>query len=35
MCDVSPRQLLALGGDRFPEHFRRRLARFIWPGVFK
>ncbi len=36
MCDVSPRQLLALGGDRFPEDFRRRLARFEYgPGVFK
>ncbi len=36
MCDVGPRQLLALGGDRFPEDFRRRLARFEYgPGVFK
>ena len=28
LCDVTPRQLLALAGDRFPEGFRRRLARF-------
>jgi len=28
LCDVTPRQLLALGGDHFPESFRRRLARF-------
>ncbi len=36
MCDIGPRQLLAMAGDRFPEDFRRRLARFEYgPGVFK
>jgi phytoene dehydrogenase-like protein len=36
MCDVSPRQLLEIAGDRFPLDFRKRLARFRYgPGVFK
>jgi phytoene dehydrogenase-like protein len=36
MCDITPRQLLAIGGDRFPEQFRRALARFQYgPGVYK
>ena len=36
MCDITPRQLLALAGDRFPERFRRALARYRYgPGVFK
>jgi phytoene dehydrogenase-like protein len=36
MCDIGPRQLLALGGDRFPERFRRALGRYRYgPGVFK
>jgi phytoene dehydrogenase-like protein len=36
MCDVTPRQLLKIGGDRFPVDFRKRLARFRYgPGVFK
>jgi len=36
MCDITPRQLLALAGDRFPESFRRALARYRYgPGVFK
>ena len=36
MCDITPRQLLALAGDRFPEGFRRALARYRYgPGVFK
>jgi phytoene dehydrogenase-like protein len=36
MCDVTPRQLLAIAGDRFPEGFRRRLERWRYsPGVFK
>jgi len=28
LCDLTPRQLLALAGDRFPGGFRRKLARF-------
>ena len=36
MCDVSPRQLLALGGDRFPAGFRAALGRYRYgPGAFK
>jgi len=36
LCDITPRQLLALGGDRFPASFRRTLARYRYgPGVFK
>jgi phytoene dehydrogenase-like protein len=36
MCDVTPRQLLALGADRFPESFRNALVRWRYgPGVFK
>ncbi|HUB31557.1 MAG TPA: NAD(P)/FAD-dependent oxidoreductase [Bryobacteraceae bacterium] len=36
MCDVTPRQLRAMAGDRFPDDFRRRLERFEYgPGVFK
>ncbi len=32
MCDITPRQLLALAGDRFPESFRRALgALSLWP----
>lgn len=28
LCDVTPRQLLALAGDRLPGGYRRRLARY-------
>lgn len=36
MCDVSPRQLLALAGERFPASFRQALERFRYgPGAFK
>ncbi|HLY30854.1 MAG TPA: NAD(P)/FAD-dependent oxidoreductase, partial [Ktedonobacterales bacterium] len=36
LCDVTPRQLLKLAGDRLPTGYRRRLARFRHgPGVFK
>lgn len=36
LCDVTPRQLLALAGDRLPEGYRKRLARYRYgPGVFK
>ena len=36
LCDVTPRQLLRLAGDRLPPRYRRRLERFRYgPGVFK
>ena len=36
MCDVSPRQLLQLGGAQWPESFRRSLAAYRYgPGTFK
>jgi len=36
MCDITPRQLLAIGGERFPAPFRRALSRFRYgPGIFK
>jgi phytoene dehydrogenase-like protein len=36
MCEITPRQLLALAGPRFPESFRRRLGRFQYgPAAFK
>jgi phytoene dehydrogenase-like protein len=36
MCDITPRQLLAIAGPRFPESFRRALARWRYgPAVFK
>jgi phytoene dehydrogenase-like protein len=36
MCDVTPRQFLALAGNRLPEPFRRALARYRYgPGAFK
>jgi len=36
MCDVTPRQLLALAGDLLPSRYRRRLERWRYgPGVFK
>jgi phytoene dehydrogenase-like protein len=36
LFDVTPRQLLAIGGDRFPSGYRGALARFRYgPGVFK
>ena len=36
VCDVTPRQLLALGGDLVPARYRRRLERWRYdPGVFK
>lgn len=34
--DVTPRQLLAIAGERFPHAYRKRLERFRYgPGVFK
>ena len=36
VCDVTPRQLLAIAGDRFSARYRRQLGRFSYgPGVFK
>jgi phytoene dehydrogenase-like protein len=36
LCDVSPRQLVALAGDELPARYRRRLERWRFgPGVFK
>lgn len=36
LCDVSPRQLIAMSADRLPDRYLHRLARFRYgPGVFK
>ncbi len=36
LCDVTPRQLLKIAGDKLPAVYKRRLARFRYgPGVFK
>jgi len=36
LCDVTPRQLLALAGKALPQYFQRRLQRFRYGmGVFK
>ncbi len=36
LCDVTPRQLSALGGEFLPPTYRRRLERWRYgPGVFK
>jgi phytoene dehydrogenase-like protein len=36
LCDVTPRQLLRLAGDRLPVGYRRQLERYRYgPGVFK
>jgi phytoene dehydrogenase-like protein len=36
LCDVTPRQLLALAGDLLPTRYRQRLDRWRYgPGVFK
>jgi phytoene dehydrogenase-like protein len=36
LLDVTPRQFLALAGERLPRLYRRRLERFRYgPGVFK
>jgi phytoene dehydrogenase-like protein len=36
LCDVTPRQLLALAGDALPDGYRRRMARYRYGvGVFK
>jgi phytoene dehydrogenase-like protein len=36
LCDLSPRPLLAVAGDRFPRSYRRALERYRYGfGVFK
>jgi phytoene dehydrogenase-like protein len=36
LCDLSPKSLLAIGGHRFPEWYRRQLERYRHRmGVFK
>jgi phytoene dehydrogenase-like protein len=36
LCDVSPRQLMAMAGDRLGAGYRRSLERFeVAPGAFK
>jgi phytoene dehydrogenase-like protein len=36
LCDVSPRQLLRLAGQRFPAGYQRKLEGYRYgPGVFK
>lgn len=36
LCDVTPRQLLAIGGRRLSDSYKRRLETFrCGPGVFK
>src|ERR1019366_2823227 len=36
MCDLTPRQMLELAGERFPPAFRRALGRYRYgPGAFK
>jgi phytoene dehydrogenase-like protein len=36
LCDISPRQLLTISGDRMPEAYRRQLASYKYgPGTYK
>ena len=36
LLDLTPRQVLAVGGDRLPAAYRRRLSKYRYgPGVFK
>ena len=36
LLDLTPRQILAVAGDRLPARYRRRLARYRYgPGIFK
>ena len=36
LCDVTPRQLIRIAGDRLPASYRARLERFRYgPGAFK
>lgn len=36
LCDITPRQLIRIAGDRMPSGYRSRLGRYRYgPGVFK
>ena len=36
LCDVTPRQLVAMAGERLSPSYKRRLSRYkLGPGVFK
>ncbi len=36
LFDVTPRQLVAIAGDRLPSRYRRKLTRYRYgPGIFK
>ena len=36
LCDLTPRQLILVGGDRLSDQFRHRLMKYRYgPGVFK
>jgi phytoene dehydrogenase-like protein len=36
LCDVTPRQLIKIAGERFSPNFKRKLAKYRYgPGVFK
>jgi phytoene dehydrogenase-like protein len=36
LCDITPRQLLAIAGSRLPEGYKRQLEHYRYgPGVFK
>jgi phytoene dehydrogenase-like protein len=36
LCDVTPRQIVQLAGDKLPATYRRRLGKYRYgPGVFK
>jgi phytoene dehydrogenase-like protein len=36
LCDVTPRQLIRLAGERMPPGYRRQMERFRYgPGIFK
>jgi phytoene dehydrogenase-like protein len=36
LCDLTPRQLITIGGARFSDRYKRRLGKFRYgPGAFK
>src|SRR6185312_6791257 len=36
LCDIAPRALASIAGERLPERYRAALARYRYgPGVFK
>ena len=36
LCDISPKQLIAVAGEKLPASYRRQLERYQYgPGVFK